>query len=115
MKQIKSIIIIFVLTLVVILIVQNFQMLTTQLEFKIDLMFYSYQSSKLPLSLVALGAFLLGVLAAGFQGIMERVGLRREIRSLRKELTGKESELTSLRNLPVTAGDVVTGNQLVKQ
>jgi uncharacterized integral membrane protein len=115
MKQVKNIIIILILTLVVILIVQNFQMLTTPVEFKVDLVFYSFQSSKLPLSLVALGAFLIGVIAAGFQGIMDRVGLKRDIRSLRKELAEKEKELNSLRNLPVTVGDVVAGNQLVNQ
>lgn len=115
MKQLKSIIIILILTLVVVIIVQNFQMLITPVEFKIDLMFYSIQSSRLPLSLVALGAFLIGVLAAGLQGILDRMGLKRDIRSLKKELSEKEKELNSLRNLPVTAGDVAAENQLVNQ
>lgn len=110
MKQIKGLFLIVVLAIIVIVIVQNFQALATPVSFKIDLIFYNYQTSNLPLSLVALAAFFIGVIAAGLQGILERMNLKREIKSLRKELEIKEKELSSLRNLPVTSGDEVTGS-----
>jgi uncharacterized integral membrane protein len=110
MKQIKGLFVILVLSLVVIIIVQNFQALTTPVSFKIDLLFYNFQSSNIPLSLIALAAFFFGLVAAGLQGIFERMSLKRDIRFLKKELEMKEKEVSSLRNLPVTAGDDVPVN-----
>lgn len=110
MKQLKGIVAIVSMVLIVVVIVQNFQTLATPVNFRIDLSFYSYQSANLPLSLVALGAFFLGVIAAGIQGLTERMRYRRDIRALKKELAEKEKELNSLRNLPVTASDDVEGH-----
>ncbi len=106
MKHIKGILVILFLLLVVILAVQNYQALSTPIQFKVDLIFLKGQSSGMPIFLIAVITFLIGVLAAWLYGISERLNFKRQIRRLRKDITEKEKELNSLRNLPVTKGDM---------
>jgi len=109
MRQLRWIIILLVVLLVVILAVQNYESLATPVKFRANFIFFNYESSGMPLSFVAVVTFLIGVVAAGFYGMVERFRLKREIRGLTREIREKEKELNSLRNLPVTTDDVGTG------
>ncbi len=102
MKNVKVILVILFLLLVVILAVQNYDALATPVTFKVNLGFFNYETSQMPLSLIAIINFLIGVLASGLYGITERLRLKRQIKSLMRDVREKDKELSSLRNLPVT-------------
>ena len=103
MKHLRWIAVIIVMLLVVIVVVQNYESLITEVSFKVDLMFWSGETSSMPLSLVAIITFLIGVIFSGAYGMTERFHLKKEIRNIRKETKEMEKELNSLRNLPVTS------------
>ncbi len=103
MKQIKAIIVILFLLVVVIVAVQNYQALTTDISFKVNLLFFEAKTAGLPVFLIAVITFLIGVFCVWVYGIFERLDLRRQIKMLMKEVKEKEQELNSLRNLPVTS------------
>lgn len=103
MKHVKAIIVILFLLVVVIVAVQNYQALTTPISFKVNLLFFKAESAGLPVFLIAIITFLIGVLSMWVYGIAERLDLRRQIKTLMKDVREKEQELNSLRNLPVTS------------
>jgi len=47
-----------------------------------------------------------GVICTWLYGISERLGFRRQVKTLMKDVRDKEKELNSLRNLPVTTEDM---------
>ena len=102
MKQLKVLIIILFLLLIVVLSVQNYAALTTKIHFKVDLMFFKYQTADLSIFLIAAVTFLFGVLVTWLFGLSERMAFKRQIKALMKDVKNNEMELNSLRNLPVT-------------
>jgi len=106
MKHIKAIVVILFLLIVVIVAVQNYQALTTPISFKVNLLFFKAETSALPVFLIAVITFLVGVLCIWVYGISERLAFRRRIKMLMKDVKDKEQELNSLRNLPVTSEDM---------
>ena len=106
MKQLKAIIVILFLLLIVILAVQNYQALSTPIKFKVNILFLNVESSGLPVFLIAIITFLVGVICTWLYGISERLGFKRQMKTLIKDVKDKEKELNSLRNLPVTTEDM---------
>jgi ATP adenylyltransferase len=106
MKHVKAIIVILFLLFVVILAVQNYQALSTPITFKVNLLFFNAESSGLPVFLIAIITFLVGVICIWLYGISERLNFKRQIKALMKDVKDKEKELNSLRNLPVTTEDM---------
>jgi len=104
MKHVKAIIVILFLLVVVIVAVENHKALLTTISFKVDLLFFKAETPNLPIFLIAIIAFLIGVFCLWVYGIAERLDLRRQIKALMKDVREKEQELNSLRNLPVTNG-----------
>ncbi len=93
---------IFLGLFVLIVIVQNYSSFSQTVTFKINLLFFKWESPPISLYLVSCITFCFGVVLTGFYSIFERFRLRREIKRLKKELSQKEKELVSLRNLPVS-------------
>jgi ATP adenylyltransferase len=60
----------------------------------------------MPVFLIAVITFLVGVLVTWLYGISERLNFKRQIRVLKRDVAEKEKELNSLRNLPVTTADM---------
>ena len=106
MKHLKAIVVILFLLVVVIVAVQNYQALTTPIRFKINLLFFNAETAGLPVFLIAVITFLIGVICIWLYGISERLDFRRQIKALMKDVRDKEQELNSLRNLPVTSEDM---------
>jgi len=106
MKHVKAIIVILFLLFVVILAVQNYQALSTPITFRVNLLFFNAESSGLPVFLIAIITFLVGVICIWLYGISERLNFKRQIKALMKDVKDKEKELNSLRNLPVTTEDM---------
>ena len=103
MKHVKAIIVVLFLLVVVIVAVQNYQELVKPIRFKINLLFFNAETSGLPVFLIAIITFLVGVLCIWVYGISERLDFRRQIKMLMKDIKDKEQELNSFRNLPVTS------------
>ena len=103
MSHLRAMIIILFVLLLVILAVQNYAVLATPVKFRADLVFLNYETSEMPLALISVAAFVVGMLAAGFYGMTERFRLKREIKVLTRDAAQKDQEIDSLRNLPVTA------------
>ncbi len=88
---------------VLIVIVQNYDSFSTPVTFRINLLFFKWQSPPVTLYLVSCITFCIGVILTGIYSIFERFRLKRQLRHLKKELSHKEKELVSLRNLPVSS------------
>ena len=108
MKHIKAIFGILAIFLVVVIIIQNHASMAKTVKFKINLIFFQYETSLMSLYLIVVIAFLVGIVVSYLLGISERFRLRKEIKALTKEAVEKDKELNSLRNLPVTSEDVST-------
>ncbi len=106
MKHIKAIISILVMLLIVILIVENLGELSKTLTLKVDLLFWDCKTPPMQFYLVIIIVFLLGILIAGFYGIVERFKLKKEIRIISKANREKDKELNSFRNLPIVESKI---------
>jgi len=103
MKYFKAILVMLFLLLIVIVAVQNYQPFSTSVKFKIDLMFFKYETAEMSLYFMVIISFLVGVVLTAFCGIFERFNLKKQIKMLEKGNKEKDKELNSLRNLPVIA------------
>ena len=108
MIYVKAVLFLLLVVLLTVLTVQNYEMLSTPIHFKMDLVFVKYESTNMPLSFVAVITFFVGVLATASFGIRERFRSKKEIITLKREARQKDVELNSLRNLPVTTNDMKT-------
>ena len=109
MKHLKFMLWVFVALIIVILIVQNHEAMSTRVIFKADFRIFQFSSSEISLYLIVTFTFLFGVIISGLYGMMERFQLKRQIKTLTKDSKDKEKELNSLRNLPITSDDVGSG------
>lgn len=98
MKWIFVIFAILLFGLAVVMSVQNYMALKTP----VNLVFFNYESQEMPLAIVAIITFAVGVISMGLYGMTVFLRLKKRIRKLTKEAKANEKELNSLRNLPVT-------------
>ena len=110
MRHLRAVFVILFLLLVFIVAVQNYSVLTTPIKFRADLIFYEYETSGMPVALVAVITFAVGVILMGGYGMFERFRLKRQIKELARAAEQKDKELSSLRNLPVTSDDMGSGH-----
>lgn len=110
MKHLKFILLILLLSLVVILVFQNSKAVSETVQFRMNPVFFNeVQTPPIAVGLVMLMAFFLGVVFVGLFGMVERFHLRRQLKVLSRTLKEKDTELNSLRNLPITSDDVSPG------
>jgi uncharacterized integral membrane protein len=110
MNIFKWMLMIFFCLFVIVVAVQNHQAFSTEVTFGVDLVFFRWQSAPLSVYLVSIISFCFGVLVTGLYGIINRFSMQKQIKILKKHVKEKETELTSLRNLPVTE-DVIGTEQ----
>ena len=106
MKYVKAMFVTLFVMLLFILAIENFQDLTVPVKFRVNLLFVNYETSAMPLALVAIITFVIGVLSCGLYGVAEIFKLRGQIKTLMKEAREKDAELNSFRNLPVNTEDM---------
>lgn len=109
MRHLRYILGIILMLLVVILMVQNHEPMSTGVVFRVDILSINYHSPRMTLYHVVTISFLFGVLITGFYGIAERFRLKKEINTLVSTSQERDKELNSLRNLPITIDDVPSG------
>ena len=108
MKHLKFILAVFLMLMIVIIVVQNHEAMSTNIVFRVNLFSLNLQSSMVSLYYIVPTAFLFGVIITGLYGMIERFQLKKQIRILVSTTEEKDKELNSLRNLPITADDVPT-------
>ena len=109
MGYIKIIVLSAVVALAIIFMIQNIGPLSHPLSIRLNLFFLRFESTPHATYLVILLAFFVGLLAASLVGISERWRLRKQAKTLQKELDNLHGELSSLRNLPDTGDAVLAG------
>lgn len=102
MKHIKAIFLILIMLLVIIVIAENIPNLKIPVIFSVDLWLIQYQTPNIPLGVVAVVTFLIGVLSIGLLGIVERFQLKKQVKILQTEIKEREKELNSLKTMAVT-------------
>jgi uncharacterized integral membrane protein len=106
MKHVKFMLAIILMLVVVILIVQNHEAMSTKVSFRVSFFSFNLQSSMMSVYYIITISFLFGVIISGTYGIIERFRLMKELKTLRASSQEKEQELNSLRNLPITSEDI---------
>ena len=106
MRHLRFVLAIVIMLTVVVLLVENYEAFSQKVFFRLDLFSLHYQSAPISMYNVVAVAFLLGVLVAGFYGMLERFRLLKRIRTLVNTAKEKDKELNSLRNLPITSDNV---------
>ena len=106
MKHVKFMLAIVLMLVVVILVVQNHEAMSTKVSFRVSFFSHSLQSSMMSVYYIITISFLFGVLVSGTYGIIERFRLMKALKLLRKSSQQMERELNSLRNLPITSEDI---------
>jgi len=106
MKHLRFILAILIMLLIVVLLVQNNEAMSTEVAFRVNLVFLNFESSDVSLYHIVTIAFLFGIIVSGLYGIIERFRFKRQIKVLTHDLQDHEKELNSLRNLPITSDDV---------
>ena len=107
MKYLKLVIMLVIILVLVALVHLNNSILGTNVVFEFG---FNIQSPAMYLWVVLLIVFFLGVLITSLVGIVERFKLKKRIKILMRESKEKDKELNSLRNLPITSDNVVSGS-----
>ena len=102
MTYIKAMLIFFAVLIVFILAVQNYASLTTPISFRINMILFERETAAMPIAVVAVFTFIIGVVAMGLYRISEHFRFKTQIKKLQAEINEKDRELNSLRNLPLT-------------
>ena len=106
MKHVKFMLAIVLMLVVVILIVQNHEAMSTKVSFRVSFFSFQAESSMMTVYYIVTISFLFGVIISGLYGIIERFRLMKAIKLLRATSQEKDQELNSLRNLPITSDDI---------
>ena len=101
MRYVKLFFLVLFLGVATLFLVQNYDILTQQFQLELNLYFFALLGPALPLYIVILGAFLLGVFLSLIFFIIDKFQAAGQLKACRRKLTRLEQEVTSLRNLPL--------------
>ncbi|MBN1106579.1 MAG: LapA family protein [Deltaproteobacteria bacterium] len=109
MAHVKIILAILLGVLILIVAIQNHEAMSRTVQLRLNPVFAAEQKSgDISLYQMVLVTFLLGVILTGLYGMVERFRLKRQIKTLTRDLQDKDKEISSLRNLPLTYDNVTT-------
>lgn len=109
MRFLKIIVFTVIVILAIVFIIENLQMLQNTVKIRIDLYASHAESPDVPLWVVILFTFFLGVFTAALYGIYEIIIQRRTIRQLRHNMQIMAKELkqaTATAELSAATGDL---------
>ena len=109
MRYVKLFFLVLFLGVAVLFLVQNYETLTSQFQLEINFYFFALLGPALPLYIVILGAFLLGVVLSLIFFILDKISSAGQLKACRRKLARLEQEVTSLRNLPLQEQPVGAG------
>ncbi len=109
MRAFRTVVSIILIILVLVFIYENTQTLGQTVELRFDLYLLKLSSGSIPIYLLILFSFLIGLFGAASYSLFKRIQIKGETRRLKKVLRAKEGELNSLRNLPVVQSGETIG------
>ena len=101
MRYVKLFFLVLFLGVAVLFLIQNYETLTRQFQLELNFYFFALLGPALPLYIVILGAFLLGVALSLIFFLMDKITSAGQLKACRRKLARLEQEVTSLRNLPL--------------
>ena len=108
MKPVKWVVLLLLIVLLIAFLVQNIDAILAPTTFEFRLFGLLHVSSKpIPLYGLILGAVFAGGLMTAIYLGLGNFRLRSSLRSLQRQNSSLQEELNSLRNLPITAAEVV--------
>jgi len=109
MRYLNFILSVIVILFIILIIIENHEPLSKTVYFKFDMFSLHYRTVDISIYYIAAVPFLLGVVITGIYGSVERFRFKRQIKDLYKIIRDKEKELNSLRDLPNTSNQAVSG------
>jgi len=118
MRYLKFIFSVVIVLLIITIIVENNETLSTTVHFNFNMFTIHYQTNEISIYYIAAVPFLLGVLITVAYGIFDRFRLKRRVKDLYKIIREKDKELDVLRRAPTfpyngTGGTTHTGEAAV--
>lgn len=107
MGYLKAFVVSAAVALAVIFMIQNIEPLSHPLALRLNLYFVNLESTPYPTYLIIFLAFFFGLLGASLVGILERLRLRKQVKTRGKEIDRLNNEINSLRNMPVNESNGV--------
>jgi uncharacterized integral membrane protein len=101
MKALKAPFITIIGAILLIFVIQNIDTLNQTIDLRLDLYIFDFDSGVIPIYLIIIISYLIGMIVAASYGFYQRIQLKGENRRLKRTLKEREEELNSLRNLPV--------------
>jgi uncharacterized integral membrane protein len=109
MKSVKAVLWALLTVLLLLFLFQNRDPLLSQTTLELNLFGpLQFRSTPIPLYALILGSLFLGAVIAALYCGLGNFRLHKTVRSLRRQNNGLQTELKSLRNLPITEADVPT-------
>ena len=96
MKYLRVTIFALLFVVAIVFIQQNLQDFSGGVTIRLNLYFFSFESMSIPIYVLFLLSFFVGVLIASFYGFMDRIRLKGKLRTERKEVARLTKELDSI-------------------
>ena len=100
MKYLRVTIYALLFVVAIVFIQQNLQDFSAGVTIRLNLYFFSFESMSIPIYVLFLMAFFVGVVITSFYGLMDRIRLKSRIRAERKEVSRLTKELESAQSVP---------------
>ena len=99
MKYLRVTIYALLFVVAIVFIQQNLQDFSAGVTIRLNLYFFSFESMSIPIYVMFLMSFFVGVVIASFYGLMDRIRLKSRLRAERKEVSHLKKELESARGV----------------
>ena len=100
MKYLRVTIYALLFVVAIVFIQQNLQDFSAGVTIRLNLYFFSFESMSIPIYVLFLMSFFVGVVITSFYGLMDRMRLKSRIRAERKEVSRLTKELESAQSVP---------------
>jgi len=98
MKYLRVTIYALLFVVAIVFIQQNLQDFSAGVTIRLNLYFFSFESMSIPIYVLFLLSFFVGVLITSFYGLVDRIRLKSKLRAERKESSRLRKELESVRS-----------------
>jgi lipopolysaccharide assembly protein A len=102
MKYLRIVVYTALVLIAVTFIIQNYPDFSRELIIRLNLYVVNFETAGIQVWVLFLLAFFVGIFLASLLGFVDRLHLKREISSGKREIYRLKEELNSLRNLPLT-------------
>lgn len=110
MRYLKFILAVIIALFLIVIIIENHGPLSKTVYFNFDMFSLHYRTVDISIYYIVAIPFLFGMIITAIYGMVQTFRLKKQIKELSKIIKEKNKELNSLRNLPITSDNVVSGD-----